>query len=49
MKLEDYRFLVLVVIYWNILDYSFFKYKMRGLDCVFSVFYNLWYFMGKIL
>lgn len=42
MESENHRLLALASIYRNILDYSIFKYKMRGLDCIFKVLYMLY-------
>ena len=42
MESKNHRLPALASVYWNILDYSIFKYKMRGLDCIFKVLYNLY-------
>ena len=42
MESENHGLPALALVCWNILDYSIFKYKMRGLDWIFKVLYNLY-------
>ena len=42
MESENHRLLALASVYRNILDYSIFKYKLRGLDRIFKVLYKLY-------